>query len=177
MEKITLIFVLLISIIGYGQEDGKGVFHATNITTTGEVSQQGLTHAEMVAELISYTPNLTQNVYTRFLPTFSTTENDGFTIAGDSITIIKAGSYSVNFTRAFQGGNNEDYNIAICKNGVRVRTIRRTTMGANNYVGGNAFKYLDNLVAGDDISIKITNITNSGDPTFFGAYIFIQRLY
>lgn len=180
MKHLLTILALFMTLAGYSQVNLNNnlvtIDASGNVIVTGDLHYD-LRHAEMLAEGISYKPNLTQNVWLKLAPTFVVSEADNITAVADSMTIVTPGSYTVYFTISFQAGNNEDYNIGITKNGTVIRQIRRTGLGAGNYVGGQVFKYLDGLVAGDDIAVKIQHITNSNDPTIIGVYMFVQKVY
>lgn len=180
--KTTLIISLIIcSLSIFGQSMGLNN-NTVTIDATGKISTNGdlhyaLRHCEIVGEGLSYTPNLTQNVWLKMTPGWTVTEADYITAVNDSITITTAGSYMCWFTISFQAGNNEDYDVGIFKNGVLIRSIRRTGLGTGNYVGGQIGKYMDNLIVGDDISFRIRNITNSNDPTIIGDYCYMRKEY
>jgi hypothetical protein len=177
MKKLLLILVLF-PLLSFAQPTGvAGLWtFPANVTITGDLTYS-LRHAEMLAEGINYTPNLTLNTWLKIAPPFTVTEADNITAVADSMTIVTPGSYTIYFTFTMSAGNNEDYMVGITKNGTVVRSVRRTGLGAGNYVGGQIFKYLDGLVAGDDIAIKIQNISNNNDPTFTGVYMYVQKVY
>jgi len=119
------------------------------------------------------TPNCTgTNVYSKILPKyrigFDLLLNNDFTFAGDSITIIVPGDYISIFNYTMNGSNGDDFSVGVFKNGVRVYHTKTTTFGATNFAGSALTYYFIGLVAGDDISLRVANMTTPGnnDPTF-----------
>ncbi len=158
------------------------------IDSTGNVDISGVLtynyiHAFAEKEDTTITPNCNGNgVYTKIGGLFNSTgiiENDGLTLSlGDSITIITPGDYRITYSFTVLGGNAIDWKIAVFKNSVKQYGVRRTTSGVTNYSGGTLPYYLKNLVTGDDISFKVTNLTNpyTDDPTFTNLNIFIEKM-
>jgi hypothetical protein len=157
-----------------GQETSSlitGTFAATvanqSVRVNGDFTYE-LPHAASFLEDITYDLTLTtKDTYYKITPTFPTTgtniEVDGITFAGDSLTIIKAGDYFIQFGFSMTSGtNNEEYKWAIFKNGVKQYGQKRTWT-TNNVVGGNIVMYLTDLAAGDDISFRMTNLSNNTD--------------
>jgi hypothetical protein len=146
-----------------------------DLTVTGQIKYD-YKHLVIYTTGGSYTPNTVSNVAFRLLPTFSTTENDGLTFAGDSITIITPGDYFVQFGVSLQGANGSDWIFKCRKNGVAITTgnLALSTTGAGNYIAGEWFWYLLSLAAGDDICFTVTNEGGSDDPTFRSVKVFIE---
>lgn len=174
--KAILFLLVLMPFLVVGQQETNNLKINGTATVTSDLTY-ALRHCEIVGEGLSYTPNLTQNVWLKMAPAWTVTEARYMTAVNDSITITTAGSYMCTFTISFQAANNEDYDIAFFKNGSIIRTIRRTGLGSGNYVGGQIGKYMDDLDVGDDISFRIRNITSNGDPTIIGVYCYMRKEY
>lgn len=179
----NLFFILLIPVFLFGQIKLQN--NTVSISSTGVIAYDYI-HLFGVKEDTSVTPDCNGNgVYTKILPaltkaytaTSGLIENDGLTAAGDSITIITAGDYRITYSFTMVGGNATDWKIAVFLNSVKQYGVRRTTTGATNYSGGTLPFYLKDLVAGDDISFKVTNLTNpyTDDPTFTNINVFIEK--
>ena len=127
-------------------------------------------HAVAYGEALTYTPAVTQNVYTKLTPTLTTSEADGITIAGDSIKIIKTGDYYVNVVCTFSGANGNDWRLKLYRSRSGVLTAvsgsnHVTSTGASNYVTLNYFWYVVDAAVDDGYSFRMTNTTNNDDPT------------
>ena len=146
-----------------------------DVTITGQVKYD-YKHLVIYTTGGSYTPNTVSNVEFRLLPTFSTTENDGLTFAGDSITVITPGDYFIQFGVSLQGANGSDWIFKCRKNGVAIITgnLALSTSGAGNYISGQWFWYLLSLAAGDDICFTVTNEGGTDDPTFRSIKVFME---
>ena len=157
-----------------GYKLGIGVETPTKtLDVNGDVRIQGdlsyeLIHAVSFLEDITYDLTLTtKDRYYKITPTFpktgSNVEIDGITFAGDSLTIVTPGDYYISFGFSMVSGtNNEEYKWAVFKNNVKQYGQKRTwTTG--NVAGGNIIMYLTSLVAGDDISFRMTNLSNNTD--------------
>ena len=114
----------------------------------------------------AYTPSVTQDVYTKIAPTFTEVEVSNITFAGDSITIIDAGDYLGELTADISGAVTDNFVIVYKKNGTIVKSKKQSTRGATEDDNIVLKWYFDNLIAGDHISIWVTNTNSSGDPTF-----------
>jgi hypothetical protein len=116
-------------------------------------------------------------VLPKFVPSYGIVENDGFTFAGDSLTIITPGDYRVESDFILHGPVNTEWKVGIFKNSVLVRAAEITTTGANNRTQISVDAYLLNLAAGDDISIKVANLTNpyTDDPTFTDFNFYCEK--
>jgi len=125
----------------------------------------------------TYTPNTASNVTFKMLPTFQVSENDGFTFAGDSLTIITAGDYYMDFAGTFQGANGSDWKLSIFKNGVELASGWPvvTTTGAGNYCTWSWPIYWIGLAAGDDLSWHVMNEGGTDDPTFRALKWYIRK--
>jgi hypothetical protein len=150
------------------------------LSSTGGVYSYHLAHAAAYREAITYTPAVTQNVYTKITPTFTISEADSITIAGDTITIKTGydGDYKLDFSLTMSGANGDDFRVKLYKNNATTGvngSNHVTTTGATNYVSLSYFWYLTDLVAGDDLSFRITNTTDSDDPTITDIKFYIEK--
>ena len=122
------------------------------------------------ADAITYTPTVTKDVYTKLVPSMTAKEADGITFAADSLTIVTPGDYRFDISVRFSGANQNDiWQIKIYKNTAAMdlsagRFITRTT-AASLSDAKTYFWYLLDLVAGDDISFRMTNLTATRNPT------------
>lgn len=130
-------------------------------------------------EEASYTPNVTgAGTYVKWTPTFTETEKFRITVAGDSITIptaADAGDYVVRVAFTLQNAAADDFTLQIRKNNVSIHSTRFTGAGASEYITVATWAYLDDLVAGDDISFYITNTVDADDPVMTGIVIYMDR--
>jgi len=92
-----------------------------NLNVTGQVKYD-YKHLVIYTTGAAYTPNVANGVEFKLTPSFSTTENDGFTFAGDSITIITPGDYFIIFSTVLQGANGSDWVFKCRKNGTAITT-------------------------------------------------------
>lgn len=133
-------------------------------------------HAAAYGEGLSYAPNLTQNVYTKLVPSLTTIEADGITVAGDSITIVTPGDYYIQMSCSFHGTANDDFAIKLYKNGATTASRARVSAdGANNDVSVSYFWYVKDLVAGDDYCFRMTNLDSNTDPTITDFKYYIRK--
>lgn len=142
---------------------------------TGGVAYN-LIHGFAYKDSTSYTPNTPARYqYVRLFPGTVAQDQDGVTIAGDSITIATAGDYFVMLSAAVEGGLNEDYHLKMYKNSATFAQsgCYVTTTGASNYQNISWFWYAE-LAAGDDLSFWIANNTNANDPTFRSFKFYLE---
>jgi hypothetical protein len=154
-----------------------GTFNATvanqKVTVNGDFTYE-LRHC-FLDNSADYTPAVTQNVYKKIQPTFTTVEADYMTVAGDTITITTAGDYYFVFNATIRGGAGEDFTTQIRKNNVSVKSVRQSTSGATSYFTYTVIWYFYGLVAGDDISLWITNTNSNDDPTISSQNIYMKK--
>ena len=150
-----------------------------DVTITGDLVYD-FTHWVGSADVITYTPSITQNLYTKLTPAMVEHENDGMTYAADSLTIISAGDYTIQISVRFSGANaNDAWQIKVYKNGAAMGSsvgrfiIRTNTAGQPDT--RSYFWYLTDLAADDDISFRMTNLTASRDPTFLDFKIYMEK--
>lgn len=160
-------------------ELGKPTYKYFEGDTTGKITVSGdfthaLRHVDGSQESV-YTPAVTQNVYTKITPTFTSVEASFMTFAGDTVTAITPGHYFIIWDFTLTGGNGDDFTFQIRKNNVPVKQKRQSTAGAGNYASFSTSYYLGGLVAGDDISFYVTNTASSGDPTMSYQNFYIRK--
>ena len=124
---------------------------------------------------------LTQNTWTKVTgpagDLFMVRITDDITIEGDSITIEIAGDYMLWMSFSFDGVQNANFHIALYKNGgITDWEFHRKTSAQDT---GNAGMptYVQNLVAGDDLSIWIENTGNDGDAIMVSGQIVILMVH
>ena len=124
---------------------------------------------------------LTVNVWTKVTgpagDLFVVRDQDGLTIAGDSITITTPGDYMMWLSFSFDGTTNANFHIAVYLNGVITDWEMHRKTSTNDTGNASMPTYLEHLVAGDDISIWIENTGNSNDATMVSGQIVIKMLH
>jgi hypothetical protein len=134
-------------------------------------------HAHLYFNDSTETISLTQNVYSHLTnetkTLFTVDETSNVTCQGDTITIITAGDYLLTFDFNGDGnGANDIYKFKLYKNNVAVpgSTVSK---GVTSSVGWNW--YLEDLVAGDDLKIMITNTVDNDDIIANNAVIYLRK--
>ena len=122
-------------------------------------------------------PTVTQNVYTKITPTFST-DLAGLISAGDSVTVSAGadGDYYMSVVFTNQNAATDDFALQIRKNNTSIHSVRFTGAGASAFVAVSTMHY-EELVAGDDLSLYITNTANGNDPVITEIDWFIYRVH
>lgn len=156
-----------------------GVIEADSIVT--RVLDYEPPHGSMAFADSTATLDLTQNTWAKITNVsndlYTVVDADGLTIAGDTITIVTAGDYLLWLGISFNGNAQDIYHCAVYKNGV-VTPFEMHRKTANNDTGSMSLNaYLDNLSAGDDISVYIQNTANNNDPTFISSQITVFMLH
>lgn len=156
-----------------------------NLDVTGFI-KYNFVHAFMFKTDTTITPDCDGvGVYVKVVPKFvegyGLIEDDGITVApttGDSLTIVYPGDYFVTTNFTMVGSNAIDYSVAWFLNSVKQYGMRKTTTGENNYSSGSMPFYFRELVAGDDICIKVANLTLPGtaDPVIVNIDLVIWRI-
>jgi hypothetical protein len=175
MKKIFIFSAIILFFLCVALTADKKV--TGNINVAGDIKYQ-FAHAAAYAEAITYTPLVTQNIYTKLRPTFTTSEAANITSAGDSITIVAAGHYLVQFSVTMSGANGDDFRVKMYKNNAITGingSNHITTTGATNFANLSYFWYVIGLVAGDRLSFKITNTSSNGDPTISDIKFYIRQ--
>ena len=170
----------LIPVLLFGQE----LYLNNNtvaITSTGDI-EYGYSHFVGSADSVSYTPTVSQNVYTKIKPGMVEHEADHITFAADTLTINSGydGDYLVFISIRLAGANANDFwRIKIYKNKLAFpvsvgQFIFKTTAGGVSDTKSYVW-YLKDLVAGDDISFYVTNLSASRNPTIEDMKIFMDK--
>ena len=73
-----------------------------------------------------------------------------------------------------QANNNDNMKIGIFKNGVK-QFATGGIYTANDTKTLVVAWYFEDLVAGDDISIRITNTTDNDDPVVISAHFYLRK--
>lgn len=125
--------------------------------------------------------DLTQNVWTKLTgpggDLFMIRGQEDLTIAGDSITISIPGDYMLWISLSFDGVQNAVFHIAVYLNGVITDWEMHRKTSAQDTGNAGMPTYLNNLAAGDDISIWIENTGNDGDATMISGQIVITMTH
>lgn len=114
--------------------------------------------------------NLNNDLYTVI-------DDDGVTLAGDTMSIVTPGDYMLWVSISFDGNQQDVYHCAIYKNSV-ITPFEMHRKTATNDTGNMSMSaLLDELVVGDDISIYIQNTANNNDPTFISSQFMIYMIH
>lgn len=149
-----------------------------NVNVKGDFKYE-FQHAVGSADAITYTPTVTQNVYTKLLPNITWHDADGIVATTDSVKIYSTGDHSVMMSITLSGTNVNDYwRVGIKRNGVLITTagrfrFRTVTSGVTDT--RSYFWYLPHLTANDWLSFWITNETGSRNPTITDFKIEIDK--
>ena len=178
MKRIILICLFSITLFGQSTiGEHIDIDASGNVTIAGWLKYE-YAHVVAGATGLSYTPTITKDVYLKIAPTMATLEADYVTFAGDTATIINPGDYFIMYTARHSAANaNDVWEVQLRKNAVDSEVsqfIYRTTAAGLSDTK-TYFWYLKNLVAGDDLSFWITNLTASRNPTFVDIKIFIEQ--
>ena len=155
--------------------------NTVEITADGDL-EYAFAHFVGSADSVSYTPTITQNVYTKLIPSMVSHEADHITFAADSLTINSGydGDYFILISVRLSGANaNDAWRIKVYKNASSFPSsvgqfIFRTTTGG--YTDTKFYMwYLPDLVAGDDVSFYITNLSASRNPTIQDMKIYMEK--
>jgi hypothetical protein len=113
----------------------------------------------------------TQNIWYK-ITGFTTKDADYMVVQGDSVQFTYAGSYLINFTTSFSGLNNEVWQIGVFKGGTLEEPAQPRYTGTSD-VGNVTCPVYISVTAGQWISFRIRNTTDSDDPTIksFSAII------
>lgn len=124
---------------------------------------------------------LTQNVWTKVTgpagDLFMVRITDDITIEGDSITIQIPGDYMLWVSFSFDGVQNANFHIALYKNGAVTDWEMHRKTSAQDTGNAGMPTYIQNLIAGDDLSIWIENTGNDGDATMVSGQIVILMIH
>jgi len=172
---ITILFCL--PLLAFGQI---GINNNTvQVSATGDLTYSFI-HGIAYKDSTSYKVSIgTRYVYYKLLPGTVVFEAEGVTIAGDSITILTAGDYVIQLSLSMDGGINEDYHLKMFVNNAKAPTPQgscfMTTTGANNFENTTWWWYRT-LAVGDDLSFRLANNTNTGDPNIRSFKVYIYKV-
>lgn len=108
---------------------------------------------------------------------FTVGNADQMTIQGDSITIIFPGDYVIVAAISFSGSAADFWEFALFENGV-IASPKMERSTSQTDVGNISLPYyVQDLVAGDDLSLRITNTNSGDDPTMVSCSWVIWRLH
>ncbi|HUV26988.1 MAG TPA: polysaccharide deacetylase family protein [Anaerolineales bacterium] len=108
------------------------------------------------------------------------TEADGFTLAGDTMTVTNTGDYFGSLSMTFSDSTGRDfqfrvYNITTAASATL--SIGATTTGATNFANVTLPLYVE-ATAGDELIMQVRcTSTNSADPTFKSAVFYLSYLH
>jgi len=147
-----------------------------NVQMTGLLTYNFI-HGACYLENASYTPAVTQNLYTRINPGMTVSEADGLTISSDQVTIATAGHYKVDLVITMSGSDENDFRVKMYKNGSATGipgSNHISTSGSTNYVVLPYFWYVS-LAASDVLSFYITNTSDNGGPTISDMKVYLEK--
>lgn len=128
------------------------------------------------SEVIDVTQNIYSYITNQNNTLFTTIESANITEAGDTITIVTPGDYLITFSFEVENGSVGDrYRIGVFKNNVKVFSVGQKFPSASDSKIITSFYYLNDLVAGDDISLRVTNTVDSDDPTFVTGAVYLRK--
>ena len=126
-------------------------------------------HGFMSFQDSAFVIDITQSAFSKITNAgndlFTVDDADGVTIAGDSLTIITPGTYIVMAGLSFSGTNGDVFEFAVFKNAVIASPKMERSTSATDIGAVPLPFYLESLVAGDDLSLRITNTASSDDAT------------
>ena len=149
-----------------------------NVTIAGNL-KYGFVHAVGSVDATSYTPSVSQNVYTKLVPTIVWREVDGLTCL-DSVKILTAGDYRVDISIALSGTNvNDFWRVKIYRNGAayspELGRFRWRNTSSNVTDTRSYFWYVEGLAVNDWLSFRLTNETASRNPTITDMKVYIEQ--
>jgi hypothetical protein len=169
-----------VNLTGISQQDTAKKILGYNVGT-GEIKAMQYIHGLMFIDSTTYTPAVSRYTYTKVKPGMTVGETDGITMRGDSIIILTAGDYYVHLGCAVSGANNNDWHIKMFVNGAKAvvpgGSCFFSTTGDPNYQPVSWFWYKASLAVGTYLDFRITNNTNTDDPTFRSMKVFIERKF
>lgn len=148
-----------------------------NVQLTGLLSYNFIQGACYI-ELASYTPAVSQNVYTWINPGMTVSEADGLAISNDLITVATTGHYKVDIVVTMtSGGVTDNFQVKMYKNGsaTGVPGSNRISPGGSGQYGVLAYFWYLPLMAGDVLSFYITNTASDNDPTISDMKVYLEK--
>jgi len=138
-------------------------------------------HGEFHFNDSSITLDMTEDLWSSVTnPTntlFTTHDADFLTFAGDSVTLEYDGDYISIISLSFGGTSGDEYEITLFVNNVIADHTQERTTSQTDIGNMSLPSYLDDLSAGDDITLKIRNVASDDDATVHSCSWIIWRLH
>ena len=130
-----------------------------------------------LTDISGVTTTVDQNIYAKVRPAWTAEEVYRIASVGDSITIasLAGGDYISHLNFVISNATTDDFVLQFRINNVAVDSIKFTGQGATEFAVINITYYFVDLVAGDDISLYITNTANGNDPVFTRMRWYMKR--
>jgi len=159
-----------------------GGIHSTGGANFGGDLKYNFIHGVGSADAqTTYTLTGTQNVYYKIAPSFTVTESDGLTLAGDSIIIATAGDYQVSiWVGAGTSISAENLRILLYVNDIDASSnlgrfiFNSAGVGLDKY-WTRSYMWYKTLSANDRVSFYIANISSSNTITVADFKIYIEK--
>lgn len=155
----------------------------SNINSGGMVRQTRTWHVFGGTESANTTFDLTRNVWQTMSNStqnlWTGQEFDGFTLNGDTMTVLNSGDYSGTLSFSFEGSLTKDYAVRvynITQAAVSGFKLSATGNGSNNYVTMTLPIYLE-ANANDEFVVQVTNTSGNEDLVLHDAVFYIQYLH
>ena len=173
MKKIAIILgIVALSVSTFGQTiktvnmSTMRARKAVDTLSLNDANLNTMPYLEMAFANEAVTVALTEDVWANVADSDSTLWTavaSGITEGGDTVTIVTAGDYVASVSLSWYATAADTIHLGLFKNGVIVTpTAREVSIGAE--INSVSFPALfPNLVAGDDISIKMQNSNNGDD--------------
>lgn len=138
-------------------------------------------HGAMSFQDSAYVLDITQNTFAVITNAgndlWNVTDADDMTVAGDTITIVNPGDYIVIAALSFSGTASDVFEYAMFENGV-IATVKMERSTSQTDIGNISLPfYIEDLVAGDDLSLRMTNSASNDDATLVAGSCIIWRLH
>ena len=172
-----------------------GDFSTDSLTINGGLNVIGNAHAHMLLQDdvwhafggfqdSAVIVPITQNVYSQITngngDLFTGVEAVGFSISGDTVTFEQDGDYSGLVSLTFTGNNSNVFKFRVYNVTDAAQegfSIAMTGDGGNDYVTVTKPLYFENITAGDEFIMQITNIDGSNDATLRFSTFYISYLH
>ena len=157
--------------------DSSAIFTIATITVLDYDPPHGAMSFSDSAAVIALTQNNWNKITNAENDLFTVQDADDLTIAGDTVTIEIDGDYVLNWSLSFSGSALDVYQIAVYKNSV-IESITMSRSTSQTDVGNMSLPvYIENLVAGDDLSFYIRNTGDNDDPTLVSSSVVVYMLH
>ena len=108
--------------------------------------------------------------------TLWTSSGAGITANGDSATIVTAGDYFVDVSLSFKATADDTIQVAIFKNMTRATAPAAVQLIGTETVNVSVSGLLLNLVAGDDLAVRIVNTASNDDASIKNGSMVLYML-